>query len=154
MDVALYQPDIPQNTAAILRTARCFNAAVHIVGPAAFDLSDRAVRRAGLDYAARATLVRHSNWTSFLDAIGTRRTVLFTTRASTFVTEFAFEADDILLFGQESAGVPDDVHAAAGATVRIPMAADTRSLNLAVSVGIGLIEGLRSSATIQLKGLA
>ncbi len=154
MDVALYEPDIPQNTAAILRTARCFHAAVHIVGPASFDLSDRAVRRAGLDYAAGATLVRHLNWTSFADAMAERRIVLFTTRASLPLDEFAFHGDDVLLFGRESAGVPDTVHEASTARVRIPLAADARSLNLAVSVGIGLYEGLRASGTIATKGLA
>lgn len=145
MDVALYQPDIPQNTAAILRTARCFDAAVHIVGPAAFDLSDRAVRRAGLDYAATARLVRHPSWEAFA-AVG-RRIVLFTTRAATPVDHFVFEADDVLLFGRESAGVPDHVHAACPA-VRIPLAAGARSLNLAVAVGIGLFEAMRGAGIL------
>lgn len=145
MDVALYQPDIPQNTAAILRTARCFDAAVHIVGPAAFDLSDRAVRRAGLDYAATARLVRHVSWDAFV-GIG-RRIVLFSTRAATDVVAFPFRADDVLLFGRESAGVPEHVHAACPA-VRIPLAPGARSLNLAVSVGIGLFEAMRVAGAL------
>jgi tRNA (cytidine/uridine-2'-O-)-methyltransferase len=149
MDVALFQPDIPQNTAAILRTARCLDAAVHIVGPAAFDLSDRAVRRAGLDYAAAARLVRHVDWDAFRTDIAAerRRIVLFTTRGTTPVDRFPFEAGDVLLFGRESAGVPDEVQAACPA-VRIPLAPGARSLNLAVAVGIGLFEAMRVAGTL------
>lgn len=136
MHIALFEPDIPQNTAAILRTAVCFGAEVHIVGPAAFDLGDRAVRRAGLDYAARAAMRRHLTFDAFQNSVG--RVVLFTTRADVPMPHFAFEAGDTLLFGRESAGVPDHVHDALAHKVRIPMVADARSLNLAVSVAIGL----------------
>jgi tRNA (cytidine/uridine-2'-O-)-methyltransferase len=153
MDVALHEPDIPQNTAAILRTAACLCARVHIVGPAAFDLSDRAARRAGLDYAARATVLRHADFESFREAI-THRVVLFTTRARNLVTDFKFAPDDVLLFGSESRGVPEAVHAACLHAVRIPMAPDARSLNLAVSVGVGLFAALASSGAIATKGLS
>lgn len=151
MDVALHEPDIPQNTAAILRTAACLGARVHIVGPAAFDLSDRATRRAGLDYAHRALLARHADFPAFLAAIS-RRVVLFSTRARTLLTDFPFAPDDVLLFGSESRGVPEAVHAACPAAVRIPLAPGARSLNLAVAVGVGLFEALRSCGALPAKG--
>jgi len=152
MDVALHEPDIPQNTAAIMRTAACLGARVHIVGPATFDLSDRATRRAGLDYAARATLLRHDHFQRFCEA-QSGRVVLFTTQAQQRLGDFAFHADDILLFGSESRGVPEAVHALCGVRVRIPLASGARALNLSVAVGIGLFEALRSSGGVTTKGL-
>lgn len=152
MDVALYEPDIPQNTAAILRTAACLGSTVHIVGPAAFDLSDRAVRRAGLDYAAGVPLVRHATFEAFRATIE-GRIVLFTTRAGTLLPGFAFDPRDTLLFGRESAGVPQRVHETADASVRIPLAPGARSLNLAVAVGIGLMTALTVSGALSAKGL-
>lgn len=140
MQIALFQPEIAPNTAAILRTAVCLEAAVHVIEPAAFDLSQRAVRRAGLDYAARARLQRHATFDAFRARVG--RIVLFTTRADVAMPDFAFAPGDVLLFGQESAGVPDAVHAALEHRVRIPMAADARSLNLAVAVAVGLSHAL------------
>ncbi|MBJ3775369.1 tRNA (cytidine(34)-2'-O)-methyltransferase [Acuticoccus mangrovi] len=150
MDLALYEPDIPQNTAAILRTAFCLGARVHIVGPAGFDLSDRAMRRAGLDYAPRVPLLRHPTFEAFQAVAG--RIVLFTTRATTPLTAFAFTAGDTLLFGRESAGVPEAVHALCPHTVRIPIVGDARSLNLAVAVGIGLFEAVRQTGGISPEG--
>ena len=146
--MALYQPDIPQNTAAILRTAVCFDARVHIVGPAAFDLSERGVRRAGLDYAERAVLHRHASFEAFRAALS-RRIVLFTTKAEAVLSGFRFLADDVLLFGRESAGVPQSVHEAVGARVRIPLAGEARSLNLAVAVGIGLWAAMSACGAIE-----
>ncbi|WMS41063.1 tRNA (cytidine(34)-2'-O)-methyltransferase [Acuticoccus sp. MNP-M23] len=151
MDIALYEPDIPQNTAAILRTAVCFDAAVHIVGPAAFDLSDRATRRAGLDYAATARLKRHTSFDNFKSA-ACGRIVLFTTRGTASLEAFSFAPDDTLLFGRESAGVPDAVHDAADAQVRIPLAPGARSLNLAVAVSIGLWQALSTTHQLNPKG--
>lgn len=153
MDIALYQPDIPQNTAAILRTAVCFDAAVHIVGPAAFDLSDRATRRAGLDYAATARLKRHTSFDLFKSATP-GRIVLFTTRGTASLATFSFAPGDTLLFGRESAGVPDAVHDACDARVRIPIDAGARSLNLAVAVSIGLWQALASTHQLDPKGLS
>jgi len=152
MDIALFEPDIPQNTAAILRTAVCFDAAVHIVGPAAFDLSERATRRAGLDYAATARLKRHTSFDVFKSATP-GRIVLFTTRASTTLDAFAFAPGDTLLFGRESAGVPDAVHDACDERVRIPLARGARSLNLAVAVAVGLWQALSSTNQLDPKGL-
>lgn len=142
MKVALYQPEIPQNTAAILRTAACFDVPVAIIGPAAFDLSERAVRRAGLDYAATAAIQRHASLEDFFAAQS--RVVLFTTHASAPLQTFAFAPGDTLLFGRESAGVPDEVAQRCPNRVRIPIAAGRRSLNLAVAVAIGLFEALQS----------
>lgn len=137
IEVALYRPEIAQNTAAILRTAACFDAAVHIIGPASFDLSDRAVRRAGMDYVDAARIKRHHSFEAFA-AAATGRIVLLTTRGPTTLNGFAFRQSDILLYGQESSGVPDSIHAAADARLSIPMAKDARSLNLAVAVAVGL----------------
>lgn len=144
MIVALYEPDIAQNTAAILRTAACLDAAVHIVGPAASDLSVRAVRRAGLDYAPRVALTRHATFAAFTAALA-GRLVLLTARGDVALDAFDFAATDVLLFGRESAGVPDDVHAAAAARVRIPMASGMRSLNLATAVGVALWQAMVSA---------
>lgn len=151
MNVALYQPEIPQNTAAILRTAACFGAPVHIVGPASFDLSERAARRAGLDYAQTARIQRHASFEDFHAA--QRRVVLFTTQGATLLPDFAFEPGDTLLFGRESAGVPDIVHTACRHRVRIPLDAGARSLNLAVAVGIGLFAALATTRSFAEKGL-
>jgi len=146
--IALYQPDIPQNTGTILRLAACFGLAVDVVGPTGFDMSDRALRRAGLDYAEHAALVRHVSWEAFRAARGggpAGRLVLFTTSAETRHCDFAFAADDVLLFGRESAGAPPAVHAAADARLRIPLRPGRRSLNLAVACGIAVAEALRQT---------
>lgn len=145
MRIALYQPDIPQNTGTILRLAACFGLPVDVVGPAGFDLSDRALRRAGLDYAEHAALVRHVSWEAFLAARGGGRLVLFTTAAETRHVDFIFAPDDVLLFGRESAGAPAAVHAAADARLRIPLRPGRRSLNLAVACGIAVAEALRQT---------
>lgn len=147
MQLALYEPDIPQNTAAILRTAACFSVPTHIVGPTGFDLSPRAVRRAGLDYAGAVILHRHGSWHEFVSACG-GRLVLFTTKSAHPAHHFAFRPDDTLVFGSESAGVPDFVHDACHERVRIAMAPGMRSLNLAVAVGIGVSAALTRSGML------
>ncbi|KAB0679909.1 tRNA (cytidine(34)-2'-O)-methyltransferase [Aureimonas leprariae] len=147
--MALYQPDIAGNTGTILRTAACLGLAVHLIEPAGFDASDRALRRAGMDYLEMAALTRHSGWDAF-DAWrreAHRRLILFTTQAETAYTLARFEAGDILLFGRESAGVPPGVHAAADLRVTIPMRPGARSFNLAVAVGIGAAEALRQTSS-------
>jgi tRNA (cytidine/uridine-2'-O-)-methyltransferase len=151
--IALYQPDIPQNTGTILRLAACFGVSVDVVGPAGFDMSDRALRRAGLDYAEHAALARHVSWEAYLAARGAGRLVLFTTAAETRHCDFAFAADDVLLFGRESAGAPPAVHAAADARVRIPLRPGRRSLNLAVACGIAVAEALRQTGGFEAVGL-
>ncbi len=162
MRIALYQPDIPQNTGTILRLAACFGLAADVIGPAGFDLSDRALRRAGLDYWEHAALVRHVSWETFLAARlaarggagGAGRLVLLTTAAETRHCDFAFHPDDVLLFGRESGGVPSDVHAAADARLRIPLLPGRRSLNLAVACGIAVAEALRQTGGFEAGGVA
>jgi len=145
MRIALYQPDIPQNTGTILRLAACLGIEAHLIEPAGFPASDRAFRRAGMDYLDRVALTRHASWSAFE---GWRRAqglrlVLFTTRADTSYLDHAFAARDVLLFGRESAGVPDEVHGAAEVRLRIPMRPDMRSLNVAMSCAIAVSEAMR-----------
>jgi tRNA (cytidine/uridine-2'-O-)-methyltransferase len=145
--IALYQPDIAGNTGTILRTAACLGFSVEIIEPCGFDISDRNLKRAGLDYAELAALRRHENWEAFEEwrrSVG-RRLVLMTTKAAIPYTDFRFESGDLVLFGRESAGVPDHVHETADARLRIPMVEGRRSLNLAVSVGIVAAEMMRQS---------
>lgn len=143
--VALYQPDIAGNTGTILRFAACMGIAVDIIEPAGFDLSDRNLRRAGMDYLEMAALTRHVDWDAFQQwRLGaSRRLVLLTTRATLPYTSFAFGDADILLFGRESAGAPDKVHEAADARLTIPMPGGGRSLNLALSVAMAAGEAMR-----------
>lgn len=147
MRIALYQPDIPQNTGTILRMAACLNVPVDVIGPAGFDLSDRALRRSAMDYIAQVTLTRHIGWTAFHGqhtATG-HRLIALSTHADIRHVDFAFAATDTLLLGRESAGLPDAVHAAADARVRIPVASGLRSLNVAVAAAIVLAEALRQT---------
>ena len=143
MRIALYQPDIPQNTGTILRMAACLGVPVDVIEPAGFDLSDKTLRRAGLDYLEHVQLVRWRSWEVFLAERAPGRLVLLTTRAEVAYVNFAFRTDDVLLLGRESAGAPEHVHAAADGRVRIPMRAGLRSLNIAVATAMVLGEGLR-----------
>lgn len=144
MRLALYQPDQAGNVGAILRLAACLGVPVDIVEPCGFPWSDRALRRAGMDYAEIASVTRHAGWAEFERGL-TGRLVLLTTRGEVRLDAARFAAGDVLLLGSESAGVPADVHARAGLRVRIPQAAGTRSLNIAVAAGIGLAEALRQT---------
>lgn len=145
MQIALYQPDIPQNTGTILRLCACLGISAHIIEPAGFPVSDRAFRRAGMDYLEAVTLDRHPSWASF-DAWRRERgyrLLLFTSKAATPYLDHAYRPDDIALFGRESAGVPQDVHAAADARLVIPMRAGLRSLNVAMAAAMAAGEALR-----------
>jgi tRNA (cytidine/uridine-2'-O-)-methyltransferase len=147
MRLALYEPDIPQNTGTILRLAACLGVPVDVIGPAGFDLTDRALRRAGLDYLQHVELARHATFAAF-DAdrrSAGARLVLMTTRGETSHAGFAFAPTDVVLLGRESAGVPPSVHAAADARLRIPMRAGLRSLNIAVAAAMALGEALRQT---------
>jgi tRNA (cytidine/uridine-2'-O-)-methyltransferase len=147
MILALFQPDIPQNTGTLLRLGACLGVAVHIVGPAGFDSSDRGFRRAGLDYLDRVEIVRHVSWAAFeawRQGEG-RRLVLMTTRGALPYPVFRFRADDVLMVGRESVGVPETVHAAADARLLIPMAPGLRSINVAVAGAMVLGEALRQT---------
>ncbi|MET3794198.1 tRNA (cytidine(34)-2'-O)-methyltransferase [Aquamicrobium terrae] len=143
--IALYQPDIAGNTGTILRLAACLGLGVDIIEPAGFDLSDRALKRAGMDYLEMAALTRHVDWKAFEEARQGKghRLILLSTRAATAYTDFAFAPTDILLFGRESAGVPDHVHAAADARLLIPMVEGARSINIALSAAMVAGEALR-----------
>ncbi|WP_176085455.1 tRNA (cytidine(34)-2'-O)-methyltransferase [Martelella sp. HB161492] len=145
--IALYQPDIAGNTGTILRLAACLGLAVDIIEPAGFALSDRNLKRAGLDYIASVTLTRHVDWEAFETWRGEegRRLVLASTKASRPYPDFAFSDGDILLFGRESAGVPEHVHAIADHRITIPMTEGQRSINLAMSVAMIAGEALRQT---------
>ena len=140
--LALHQPDQAGNVGTILRSAACFGVPVDIVEPCGFPWSDRALKRAGMDYAAMAQVTRHAGWESF-EAQLAGRLVLLTTRGDTRLDDARFEAGDVLMLGAESGGVPAQVHARADLRIRIPQAAGTRSLNIAVAGGIALAEALR-----------
>ena len=143
--IALYEPDIPQNTGTVLRLCACLGVEAHLIGPAGFPTSDRAFRRAGMDYLDAVALTRHASWQEF-DAWRRRerhRLVVFTTAASMPYLDYRSEADDILLFGRESAGVPQQVHASADARLLIPMRPGLRSLNVAIAAAMAAGEALR-----------
>ena len=144
MRLALFQPDIPQNLGAALRLGACLGVPLDIIEPCGFPLSDRAVRRAAMDYAARAQVSRHAGWGEFLTKSDTR-IVLFTTKSELSFHAFAFRPDDVLLFGRESAGVPDEVHAAAHARLVIPLRENARSLNVVTAAAMALGEALRQT---------
>ena len=159
MRIALFEPDIPQNTGTILRLAACLGIEAHIIEPAGFPTSDRAFRRAGMDYLDQVSLMRHASWDSFEGwRTGARaRLIVFTTRASCCYLDHAFRDDDVLLFGRESSGLPDKVHAAADARLLIPMRQGLRSLNVAMASAIAVGEALRQVRTgshAPLNGLA
>ena len=144
MRIALYQPDQAGNVGTILRLAACLTTPVDLIEPCGFPWSDRALKRAGMDYAAIANVTRHSGWEEF-EASASGRIVLLTTSGGTPLPCALFQPSDTLLLGSESTGVPEEVHRRAALRVRIPQAAGTRSLNIAVAAGIGLAEALRQT---------
>jgi tRNA (cytidine/uridine-2'-O-)-methyltransferase len=144
MRLALHQPDQAGNVGTILRLAACLDLPVDIVEPCGFPFSDRALKRAGMDYAEMVAITRHSGWEAF-EARLPGRLVLFTTAGAVRLPEACFEPDDTLMFGSESRGVPEAAHERADLRVRIPQIVGTRSLNLAVAAGIGVAEALRQT---------
>jgi tRNA (cytidine/uridine-2'-O-)-methyltransferase len=144
MRLALFEPDIPQNAAALVRLGACLGVPVDIVEPCGFLFSESGFRRAGMDYVERADIVRHASWNAF--RVGAQgRLVLLTTKATLAYTAFAFHADDILILGRESAGVPAHVHEAAAARLRIPLRPGLRSINVAQAGALVLGEALRQT---------
>ena len=145
--LALYQPDIPQNTGTMLRLCACLGVDIHVIEPPGFDLSDRALKRAGMDYLVQVSLIRHISWQKFAAwrAESGRRLVLATTKGALPYADFGFASDDVILMGRESAGVPETVHEAADARVTIPMVAGLRSLNVATAAAMILGEALRQT---------
>ena len=148
MRLALYQPDIPQNAGAMLRLAAFLDVGVDIIGPCGFLLDDRRLRRVGMDYLERVDITRHESWPAFrVSGGGGGRLVLMTTRAAEPYFRLKFTAGDTIVVGRESAGVPDEVHAAAAVAVRVPMAPGLRSLNVALAAAMVLGEAMRQTGT-------
>jgi len=151
MKIVLYQPDIAQNLGAAMRLCACFDVSLAVIEPCGFPLTAKALRRTAMDYAANVELIRYKNWPEFmkLQVEDGGRIVLLSTKASTAITDFKFRANDTLLFGRESAGVPEDVHAASQERIHIPISENTRSLNLVSSASIALFEALRQTSLIK-----
>ena len=152
MRLALFEPDIPQNAGTMMRMAACLGVAVDLIEPCGFLVDDRRLRRAGMDYLVRAALHRHPSWQAYRatrENGGRGRLVLLTTRAEVAYTGFRFRSDDILMVGRESRGVPDSVHAAADARIRVPMVAGHRSLNVAAAAAMVLGEALRQTGGLR-----
>ncbi len=146
MRLALFEPDIPQNAGAVMRLAACLGAGVDVIGPCGFVLDDRRMRRAGMDYLDGLDLIVHESWARFRDSgagAPGRRLILLTTCGATPYTAIRYRSGDVLVLGRESAGVPEDVHAAADKAVMIPMAPGARSLNMATAAAIVLGEAVR-----------
>ena len=150
MRLALFEPDIPQNTGTILRLCACLDVTAHIIEPAGFPVSDRAFRRAGMDYLDQVTLRRHASWAAFEKWRRAERLklALFTTRGTTSYLDHRF-GHEVLLFGRESSGVPDEVHTAADARLTIPMRSGLRSLNVAMACAMAVGEALRQTGGLR-----
>ena len=148
--IALFEPDIPQNTGTMLRLAACLGLEAHLIEPAGFPASDRAFRRAGMDYLDQVVLMRHRSWSDFerWRAAQGLRLVLFTTQAATSYLDHRYASSDVLLFGRESAGVPGHVHEAAEVRLRIPMRAGMRSINVAMTCAMAVGEALRQAGLL------
>jgi tRNA (cytidine/uridine-2'-O-)-methyltransferase len=145
MRLALYEPDIPQNLGAFIRLAACLGAPLDVIEPCGFPFDDKRIRRAAMDYYDLARIVRHASWTAFQRGRGPGRLVLLTTAGAQPFPDVALRADDTLLLGRESAGVPAAVHAAADIRLRIPLQPGLRSLNVALAAAMVLSEGLRQT---------
>ena len=148
MRIALFEPEIAGNVGNVMRLGACMGVGIDLIEPLGFEWDDRRVRRAAMDYIDHVEVARHSDYEAFRLARGGQRIVLFTTRATQSSYDFAFQPDDILLFGKESAGVTDAVRATVDASVRLPMREGVRSLNLATSAGIALGEAMRQTGLL------
>lgn len=148
MRIALYQPEIAGNVGAVLRLGACMGVAVDLIEPMGFGWDDARVRRTAMDYIDHVAVTRHAGFDAFLGTIGKSRLILFTTRATVSSYALSYRPDDILLFGKESAGVPDDVRATVQEQVRIPLRPEVRSLNLATSAALALGEALRQTGSL------
>jgi tRNA (cytidine/uridine-2'-O-)-methyltransferase len=150
MRIALYQPEIAGNVGAVLRLSACLNVACDIIEPCGFPFSDKGLKRAGMDYADAVEVERHADAAAFIANANAnnRRIVLMTTKGSISLFNTEFHADDIILMGSESSGVPEDLHSAADLRIRIPMQASFRSLNVSVAAGIALAEALRQTGQL------
>jgi tRNA (cytidine/uridine-2'-O-)-methyltransferase len=147
MRLALYEPDIPQNTGALLRLAACMGVGVDIIEPCGFVFDDRRLARVAMDYAGKVEMIRHSSWRTYLERPAGRR-LLLTTKGDVAYADFRFRPGDTLLLGRESAGVPDEVHLRAEARIKVPMRDGCRSLNVALAAAIVLGEALRQTGEL------
>ena len=145
MHIVLYKPDIPQNTAAIIRLGACLSLNIHLIEPCGFNLNDRRFKRVVMDYASLSKIVRHNSFEAFKKKYKKSRIVLMTTKAKKLYHKFKFKKNDMLLFGRESAGVPEEIHKILKNKIKIPMNNKTRSLNVAMSVAIVASEALRQN---------
>ncbi len=148
MRIALFEPEIAGNVGAVLRLGACLGAGIDLIEPMGFAWDDKRVRRAAMDYIDHVAIARHAGFDAFRASIGSRRLILFTTKSRDSIYDFSFHADDVLLFGKESAGVPDTVASTCDARVRIPMRPEVRSMNLATSTALALGEGLRQTGSL------
>jgi len=148
MRIALFEPEIAGNVGAVLRLGACLGAAVDLIEPMGFDWDDRRVRRTAMDYIDHVTVARHADFEAFRATLGSQRLVLFTTKSRHSAYDFCFMADDVLLFGKESAGVPLAVAEACDARVRIPIRPEVRSFNLATTTALALGEAVRQTGTL------
>jgi tRNA (cytidine/uridine-2'-O-)-methyltransferase len=145
IDLALYQPDIPQNVGAAMRLAACLGVSLHIIEPCGFPWDERKIKQSGMDYMTLVKYTRHESWQKFRDETHERRIVLMTTKSASPYTDFQFRESDILIAGRESAGVPDEIHKAADARVCIPLRDGLRSLNIVNAAAMILGEALRQT---------
>ena len=145
MHIVLYKPDIPQNTAAIIRLGACLSLNIHLIEPCGFNLNDNRFKRVVMDYASLSKIVRHNSFEAFKKKYKKSRMVLMTTKAKKLYHKFKFKKNDMLLFGKESAGVPEEIHKILKNKIKIPMNKKTRSLNVAMSVAIVASEALRQN---------
>lgn len=148
MRIALFEPEIAGNVGAVLRLCACMGAAVDLIGPLGFEWDDRRVRRAAMDYIDHVTVAHHASFEAFRATTGSARLVLFTTKSDRSAYAFTFRADDILMFGKESAGVPAAIAAVCDERIRLPMRPQVRSMNLATSAALALGESLRQTGTL------
>ena len=145
INIVLYKPDIPQNTAAIVRLSACLNLKIHIIEPSGFNLDDSRFKRVAMDYTKLSQIVRYSDFENFLKKNLKARIILMTTKSNKIYHKFKYEKNDFLIFGRESAGVPDEIHKKIKDRLKIPLSGKARSLNVAISVAIVASEALRQN---------
>lgn len=148
MRIALFEPEIAGNVGAVMRLGACLGATVDLIEPMGFEWDDKRVRRTAMDYIDHVSITRHASFDAFRATVGSSRLVLFTTKTTRSAYEFEYRADDILLFGKESAGVPQSVSDICDERVRIPLRAEVRSLNLATAAALALGEALRQTGSL------
>ena len=145
INILLYKPDIPQNTAAIVRLSACFNLKIHIIEPCGFNLDDSRFKRVAMDYISLSRMVRYPSFETFINKNSKSRIVLMTTKSKKFYHNFKFKKNDFLMFGRESAGVPNDIHKKIKDKLNVPLSGKARSLNVAMTVAIISAEALRQN---------